>query len=111
MGTESSLGPNVICYSMDKIILGERAIVSQGSHLCTGTHDHANPGFKLVTRPIVIGSHAWICAEVFVHPGINVGEGAIAGARSVVTRDLPPWMICAGNPCKPIKPRMQKAQA
>jgi len=40
-----------------------------------------------------------------VHPGVTIGEGAVIGARSVVTRDVPAWMVCAGHPCVPIKER------
>lgn len=105
IGRESCLGPRAICYSMDSITIGDRVTISQGAHLCTGTHDHSSPEFRLVTRPITIHDQAWICAETFVHPGVSVGEGAVAGARSVVTRDLPAWMVCSGNPCKPLKPR------
>lgn len=53
---------------------------------------------KLITAPITIGAGAWVCADVFVSPGIVVGEGAVAGARAVVTKDVEPWAVVAGNP-------------
>jgi len=59
----------------------------------------------LVKRPIVIGENAWLAADVFVGPGVTVGELSVVGARSVVVRDLPARMICVGNPCKPVKTR------
>lgn len=96
----------VILYSQGKIIIGSRAIISQGSHICTGTHDYTKEGHPLITAPIVIKERAWVAAEVFIHPGVTVGEGAVIAARSVVTKDLPAWMVCAGNPCKPIKERI-----
>lgn len=99
------LGPRVICYSMDTITLGSRAVVSQGAHLCTGSHDYESHNFQLFARPITIGADVWVCAEVFVGPGVSVAAGAVIGARAVVTRDQPAWMVCAGNPCHPIKPR------
>ncbi|WP_216909526.1 putative colanic acid biosynthesis acetyltransferase [Synechococcus sp. CCY 0621] len=102
---EACLGPGVTCYSMDTISLGPRVVVSQGVHLCTGSHDYESPNFQLFTRPISIGADAWICTEAFLAPGVSIGEGAVIGARSVVTRSQPAWMVCAGNPCKPIKPR------
>ena len=58
-----------------------------------------------MTAPIVVGDEAWIAAEAFVHPGVTIGKGAVIGARSVVTRDVPAWMVCAGHPCVPIKER------
>jgi putative colanic acid biosynthesis acetyltransferase WcaF len=98
------LGRGVICYSMDTISLGKRVVVSQRVHLCTGSHDYESENFQLFTRPIRIEDDAWICAEAFLAPGVTIGQGAVIGARSVVTRSQPAWTVCAGNPCKPIKP-------
>jgi putative colanic acid biosynthesis acetyltransferase WcaF len=105
MAPQSCLGRRVICYSMAPVILGQRAVVSQGVHLCTGSHHHQSETFQLFARPIEIGADAWICAEAFLAPGISIGKGAVIGARAVVTRDQPAWMVCAGNPCRPLKPR------
>lgn len=105
LGNESGFADGVIVYSQGKITLGKRVVVSQGTHLCAGTHDYEQSGFPLITKPIVIGDHAWIAAEAFVHPGVTIGEGAVIGARSVVTKDMPAWTVCAGHPCKPIKER------
>ncbi len=104
----ASMGDHVICYSMAKVRLGKKVVVSQGSHLCTGTHDYTSPTFQLYALPITIGDDAWVCAECFVGPGITIGAGAVIAARSVVTKDAPEWMVCAGSPCKPIKPRIMQ---
>ena len=106
MEDQAVLGQGVVCYNMATITVGRRAIVSQGAHLCTGTHDYEDPTFQLVARPITIGAEAWICAEAFLAPGVTIGEGAVIGARALVTRDMPAWMVCAGMPAKPIKPRV-----
>ena len=105
IGEEAGIGNDVILYAQDRISIGRRAVISQGAHLCTGTHDHEQWGYPLVTRPIVIGDHAWVAAEAFIHPGMRLGEGCVVGARSVVTKDMPAWMVCAGHPCIPLKPR------
>lgn len=105
MHSQASMADDVICYSMATVELGRRSVVSQGSHLCTGTHDHEDPNFQLVARPIHIGESAWVCADAFVGPGVRIGASAVIGARSVVTHDMPEWMVCAGNPCKPLKLR------
>ena len=95
----------VTLYTQGKITIGKRAVISQGSHLVTGTHDYSKLGFPLYTNPIIVGDYAWVAADVFIHPGITVGIGSVIGARSVVTKDMPEWMICSGHPCKPIKER------
>jgi putative colanic acid biosynthesis acetyltransferase WcaF len=105
MEPRSCLGPRVICYSMAPVQLGERVVVSQGVHLCTGSHDYTAANFQLFAKPIRIGANAWICAESFIGPGVQIGEGAVIGARAVVMRSQPAWMVCAGNPARAIKSR------
>ena len=102
------LADNVTVYSMAMIKLGKKSIVSQGAHLCAGTHDFESQNFQLYSKPITIGADAWVCAEAFVGPGVTVGEGAVLGARGVAMKDLPAWTVCAGNPCKPIRARVMK---
>ena len=105
MAVNSCLGRDVNCYSMARVELGARVVVSQGVYLCTGSHDYTQESFQLFAEPIVIDSDAWICAEAFLAPGVRIGEGAVIGARSVVTRSQTPWFICAGDPAQSIKPR------
>ncbi|WP_029408444.1 WcaF family extracellular polysaccharide biosynthesis acetyltransferase [Thiomicrorhabdus sp. Milos-T2] len=108
MDDNAGLASEVICYNMAKIKIGKKAVVSQGSHLCTGTHDYTDPNFQLYALPIKIGEQAWLCTECFISPGVKIGDGAVIGARSVVTKDIPEWMVCAGMPAKPIKQRVIK---
>ena len=107
MGDHACLASDVNCYSMARVVIGARAIVSQGAHLCTGTHDYASDNFQLYALPIIIEENAWICAEAFIGPGVVVHQGAVIGARSVVTRSMPAGMVCAGSPCRPIKRRWE----
>lgn len=107
MEAYASLGPQVICYNVAPIMIGEGAIVSQRAHLCTGSHDIDHPDLPLVSRPIVVGRRAWIAAEAFVGPGVLVGEGAVLGARAVATRPLEPWTVYIGNPCTPVRSRRE----
>ena len=53
-------------------------------------------------KPISIGDGVWIGAAALILPGITIGERSIVGAGSVVTRDVPPYTIVAGNPARPI---------
>ncbi|HEY9346516.1 MAG TPA: putative colanic acid biosynthesis acetyltransferase, partial [Inquilinus sp.] len=99
------IAPGVTCYNVDPITIGDFAVVSQGAHLCTGTHDVDDARFPLRARPIVIEAQAWVAAEAFVGPGVTVGEGAVLGARGVAFRDLDAWMIYAGNPARKLRER------
>jgi len=105
MGSYSCLANDVECYSVDEVVVGEFATVSQQAMLCTATHNYNDPHFSLITRPITIGPRAWICARAFVGPGVNVGEGAVVGAASAVFRDVANWTIVGGNPARPLKKR------
>lgn len=105
VAAEAGIADGAILYSQGKITIGRRAVISQGAHLCAGTHDYNDPGFPLIAKPITIGAHAWIAAEAFVHPGVTVGDGCVVGARSVVVRHLPPWTVCSGFPARVLKER------
>jgi len=105
IGEEAGIANGAILYSQGKISIGKRVVISQGAHLCAGTHDFDQPGFPLVTGPITIGDHAWVAAEVFIHPNVTIGEGCVVGARSVVIMDLPEWTVCSGFPAKVLKAR------
>lgn len=106
LGNFVGIADGVTLYCMDRIEIGDYAVVSQGVHVCGGTHDFNSANFQLVVKPIEIGAHAWICAEAFIHPGVTVPEGAVVGARSVVTKSLEePWKVYTGNPCREVGTR------
>lgn len=54
-------------------------------------------------KPVFIGNDVWIGGHVIILPGVNVGNGSIIGAGSVVTRDVPDYAIVGGNPAQIIK--------
>ena len=101
----SCLGPDVICYSMDKIHLKPYSLVSQGGHLCAGSHDISRENFQLIVAPIEVGQYAWVAAEAFIGPGVSVGEGAVLGARGVAFSNLDPFWVYIGNPARKVKHR------
>ena len=105
MEPRSMVGPNVTLYNLAKITLRRGANLSQNCHVCCGTHDYTKWSMPLVAKPITIGENAWLGADVFVGPGVSIGELCVIGARSVVVRDMPPGKVCAGNPCRVLKER------
>jgi putative colanic acid biosynthesis acetyltransferase WcaF len=105
LGDYAAIGDKVEIYNLAPIRIGAHTTVSQHTYLCTSSHDYTRSDFPLYSLPITVGAQAWIAAGAFVAPGVTIGEGSVVGARSVVLRDIPPWTVAAGNPCKLIKPR------
>ena len=108
MGHRACLGPEVICYNQDRVVLDDDVIVSQYSYLCTAGHDidHANTADSgLVTAPIVLRRGAWVGSRAFIGMGVEIGEGAVVGATASVYKNVEPWMVVGGNPSKIIKMR------
>jgi len=58
-----------------------------------------------VTAAITIGERAWIAADMFVAPGVTIGDGALVTARSSVFSDIASWTVAPGNPAKSVKKR------
>lgn len=106
--------------------LGERCVINQGCHLdgrrfsirvgndvsigpdaaiLTLGHDPRSPHFADRGGPVDISDHVWIGFRAIVLPGVTIGEGAVVGAGAVVTRDVPPFTIVAGNPARSIGER------
>jgi NDP-sugar pyrophosphorylase family protein len=54
---------------------------------------------------VIIGNDVWIGAEAIIMSGVNIGDGAVIGARTVVTKDVPAYAISAGNPARVVKMR------
>lgn len=100
VGPMAAVGDRAILYALGPIRIGDRATVSQGAHLCAGSHDLDQADRPLTKPPITIEADAWVAADAFVGPGVTVGAGSVVGARSVVTRDVPPRTIVAGNPAR-----------
>jgi putative colanic acid biosynthesis acetyltransferase WcaF len=105
MGDYACLSEGVDCYCVAKISIGAHSTISQYSFLCTASHDHSKASMPLVAAPITIGERVWITADVFVGPGVTIGDGAVVTARSSVFSDLSPWMVARGNPAIEVKPR------
>ncbi len=105
MGEFSVIGNGVEVYNLAPVQIGANSVISQRAYLCTASHDYTKADFPIYSLPITIGSCAWVAACAYVSPGASVGEGAVVGACSVVTKDVEPWTISAGNPCRAIKSR------
>ena len=108
MGNYSCLASDVDCYNVAPIIIGDNATVSQGSYLCTASHDITDPLNHLIAAPIKIEDQAWVAAKTYIGMGVTIGEGAVVGARAAVFKDVEPWTVVGGNPAKKIGERVIK---
>lgn len=74
-----------------------------------GCEHPINRKSNVITKgKIKIGNDVWIGEDVFILSGVTIGDGCCIGARSVVTKDLEPYTICVGTPCKEVKKRYKQ---
>lgn len=106
MGDYVAVGPGAELYAVDRITIGSMVTISQRAYLCTASHDISSLLKPLTHRPIIIGNYTWIAAEAFVGMGVTIHDGAVVGARAVVTKDIPGWSVVAGNPARIFKKRL-----
>lgn len=108
MGHRACLGPEVICYNQDWVVLEDDAIVSQYSYLCTASHDvekQNTANDSLIIAPIVIRKKGWVGSRAYIGLGVCIGENAIVGATASVYKSVPDNTIVGGNPAKILKER------
>ncbi len=107
IGDNSYIGDEVVIYSLGQVSIGDHVSISYRAFLCTGTHDHNDVNFPLVIKAISVSSEAWIGADAFLAPGVNVGIGAVLGARSTALSDIPDYDVQVGTPSVSIGKRGQ----
>lgn len=88
------------------VTIGDNVFIGPNVSLCTVIHSlipHERMNGIMCARPIVVGNDVWIAANVVILPGVTVGDGAVIGAGSVVTKDVPPFTLVVGNPARVVK--------
>jgi putative colanic acid biosynthesis acetyltransferase WcaF len=108
MHDRACLGDRSNAYTLGCIEIFENTTVGQEVYLSTGTHAFEKTAMNLITKKITIEKNVFIGARAFVMPGITIGENAIVGACSVVTKNVKPYFVVVGNPAKFIKNRELK---
>jgi maltose O-acetyltransferase len=112
LGDNSGLGIN--CRLPEgPITIGNNVMMGQDVIIHTRNHKHDRldipmneQGFEQA-KPVTIGNDVWIGSRVIILPGVTIGDGCIIGAGAVVTKNIEPFSIAAGNPAKIVKMRKQ----
>ena len=109
IGDNSGVGVNALVSS--HVTIGNDVMMGPECMLFTSNHGMRRTDIPMwrqessEAKPIVIGNDVWIGARVIILPGVHVGDGAVIGAGSVVTKDVLPYSIVAGNPARLIRMR------
>mgnify|MGYP001943991523 FL=1 len=112
-GTNIYLGDRVFfnfdCVILDpaEVHIGSNVLFGPGVHIYTATHPleaAARRAGLESAKPVYIGNDVWAGGGAIILPGVRIGDGAVIGAGAVVTKDVPPGVLAAGNPCRVIRP-------
>lgn len=109
IGARTTIGYHNFIFASAGIEIGEDCLIAPFVYLVDSDHGIARD--QLINRqpnqsaPIKIGKGAWLASNVTVLKGVNIGEGAVIAANSVVNCDVPPFEIWGGSPAKKIGAR------
>ena len=97
---------NLIILDATKVTFGDNVFIAPSCGFYTAGHpldvERRNSGLEYA-YPITVGNNVWIGGNVIVMPGVNIGDGCVIGAGSVVTKDIPSGVLAYGNPCRVIR--------
>lgn len=98
---------NCVVLDVAPVHIGSRTLFGPNVQIYTATHPinatERASGLEYA-KPITIGSDVWVGGSAVICPGVTIGDRSIIGAGSVVTKNIPPDVIAAGNPCRVIRP-------
>lgn len=98
---------NLTILDEARVTIGDHVFIGPDCGIYTITHalteEQRNEGV-MRALPVIIGNGVWIGGHCTILPGVTIGDGAVIGAGSVVTRDIPPRTLALGNPCRPVRP-------
>lgn len=95
-------------YKDETIVLEDNVTVGYNTKFYMAQHDYRLLNLPHIAKGIRVCQHAWIGGNVVVLPGVTIGEGAVIGAGSLVSKDIPPYTVAVGVPARVIKKRILK---
>jgi maltose O-acetyltransferase len=94
----------------DDVVMGPDVVIMTIGHAFMDASRPVNQQGALPRRPVTIGNDVWLGTRVIVLPGVTIGDGAVVGAGSVVTKSVPAMAVVAGNPARIVKHRVPSPQ-
>jgi acetyltransferase-like isoleucine patch superfamily enzyme len=110
IGDDTAIGTGCSFSVGKRIDIGRNCHIASGIWMFDSSGHPADPESRLAgmppsdddVRPITIGDNVWIGSRSIIFPGVTIGDGSVVSAASVVTNDVPPYTIVAGNPARKI---------
>lgn len=97
---------NTVILDCAEVRIGDNVMLAPNVGIYTAGHpidaEKRNLGWEYA-MPVKIGNNVWIGGNVVINPGIEIGNNTVIGSGSVLTKDIPPNVVAAGNPCKVIR--------
>jgi maltose O-acetyltransferase len=105
LGKKCFFNFNCVVLDVCRVRIGDFTLLGPAVQIYTATHPLGAMQRRTQEfgKPVTIGADVWIGGGAIICPGVTIGARAVVGAGSVVTRDLPPDVIAAGNPCRVIR--------
>jgi acetyltransferase-like isoleucine patch superfamily enzyme len=109
IGDNTHINRYFVLACVGQVTIGRNVVMADRAFVGDTNHGYADPSTPIIfqpmapSRPVVIEDDCWLGINVCVLSGVRIGRHSVIGANSVVTRDVPPYSVAAGNPARIVK--------
>jgi acetyltransferase-like isoleucine patch superfamily enzyme len=107
IGAEVLVSTGVVIHCEESVRIGAQSVLSEYTTVADSRHVRTPPGTPIyhstTSAPVVVGDNVWVASHVVITSGVTIGDQAIVGGGAVVTKDVAPWWLAAGNPARPVR--------